>query len=78
MDLMDFVKTETRVGERISRPVPAHQTEMLKFDGWTFWRVRTGCIRVQRGDTTAYLQADEAMDLADFIRETNRPEWPES
>ena len=78
MDLMDFVKTETRVGERISRPVPAHQTEMLKFDGWTFWRVRTGCIRVQRGDTTAYLQADEAMHLADFIRETNRPEWPES
>jgi len=73
-----MLRPETRVGERISRPVPAHRTEMLKFDGWTFWRVRTGCIRVQRGDFTAYLQADEAADLAEFIRETDRTEWPES
>lgn len=67
----DFVTAmRGRVGERVSRPVPAHQTEMLKFDGWTFWRVSTGCIRVQRGDFTAYLQEDEAADLADFIKET--------
>lgn len=67
----------TRVGERIYRPVPAHYTQMLKFDGWTFWRVRTGCIRIQRGDFTAYLEADEAIDLADFILDTYRSEWPE-
>lgn len=72
-----MLKPETRAGERISRPVPAHQTEMLKFDGWTFWRVRTGCIRIQRGDFTAYLQADEASDLCEFISETDRPSWPE-
>lgn len=50
---------------------------MLKFDGWTFWRIRSGCVRVQRGDFTAYLQSDEAADLADFIKETHQAEWPE-
>lgn len=51
--------------------VEAHETErMVLPSGWTFWRVRTGCIRVQKGDFTAYLQQDEAEELAEFIDDT--------
>lgn len=55
--------------ERVT--VPEHTTERLTLGGWVFWRVRTGCIRVQRGDLTAYLEADEAQELAEFIRDTD-------
>ena len=54
--------------------VPAHQTERLTVTDptgtWTFWRVRTGCIRVQRGDFTAYITPEDALVLATFIEET--------
>jgi hypothetical protein len=52
--------------------VPAHLTERVTIPGgWVFWRVSTGCIRVQKGDFTAYLQADEAQELAEFIHDTD-------
>jgi hypothetical protein len=57
--------------------VPAHKTKRLTtFPDpggipWTFSRVRTGCVRVQRGDFTAYLSSAEAAALANFIWESD-------
>lgn len=51
--------------------VPEHSTfRMTNASGWTFWRSRDGCIRVRKGDFTAYLLEDEARGLASFIRRT--------
>lgn len=48
--------------------VPAHSTQRLTTrEGWVFSRVRTGCVRVQKGDFCAYLQSDEAAALSRFI-----------
>lgn len=51
--------------------VEEHDTERLTLpSGWVFWRVKSGCIRVQKGDFTAYLQHDEADDLARLLGDT--------
>lgn len=54
--------------------VMEHYTDQLQCpeNGWTLTRVSTGCIRVQKGDFTAYLSEEEADSLADFIRDTTR------
>lgn len=59
--------------------VPEHRTKRLTLlptrdlrpfdEGWTFTWARTGCLRVQRGDFTAYLthaQADALLSFLDF------------
>ena len=58
--MRETVRVEAQATERMTLP-----------SGWAFWRVRTGCVRVQKGDFTAYLQRDEAEELADFIQDTD-------
>lgn len=60
--------------ERVQKHVESHDTEQLLTheNDWTFTRVQTGCIRVQKGDFTAYLSEEEADALGDFIRDTAR------
>lgn len=48
--------------------VPEHTTFKLTLEsGWTFWKVRTGCVRVQKGDFTAYLLEEDVVPLAKFL-----------
>lgn len=51
--------------EQIS--VPEHVTSRLTVGEWTFTWARTGCLRVQKGDFTAYLQNDDTLELMAFI-----------
>lgn len=57
--------------ERI--PVPAHETERLTLGGpggkWVFTWARTGCLRVQRGDFTAYIPVEAIDVLRRFLEE---------
>lgn len=70
--------SRSRAGRIEVVEVPAHQTERLTTrEGWVFSRVRTGCVRVQKGEFTAYLQDDEARILAQFINGTDQYHWPE-
>lgn len=51
--------------------VPEHETVRLTTtEGWVFSRVRTGCVRVQKGDFCAYLTDEESMAVSDFLYET--------
>lgn len=72
------VGTVSRKAGRIDTvEVPAHTTERLTTrEGWVISRVRTGCIRVQKGDFCAYLQADEARLVSQFIDGTDQNIWP--
>lgn len=57
--------------------VPRHVTMRLTTpEGWVVTRVRTGCVRVQRGDFCAYFTADDAADVAWFIRDTDPESQP--
>jgi predicted N-acetyltransferase YhbS len=48
--------------------VPAHTTQRLTTDdGWVLTHVRTGCVRVQRGDFTAYFDVASLGEIAVFI-----------
>lgn len=51
--------------------VPAHTTARLTVNDeqgeWVFTQVRTGCIRVQRGDFCAYLTLDGAVALRELL-----------
>jgi hypothetical protein len=51
--------------------VPAHTTTRLTINDeqgeWVFTLVRTGCIRVQRGDFCAYLSLNGAVALRELL-----------
>jgi hypothetical protein len=52
--------------------VPAHATRRLTIHqegkpDWVFTFARTGCLRVQRGDFTAYVPVEELRTLGNFI-----------
>lgn len=55
--------------------VPAHTTNRLTVDApggdWTFTYARTGCLRVQRGDFTAYVPKEAIAGLALFLQYGN-------
>lgn len=67
--------TRDRFPYQVTKHVEEHDAEQLVCpeSGWTFTRVKTGCIRVQKGDFTAYLVEREADALAEFIESTRPP-----
>lgn len=55
--------------------VPDHTTRRMTITNeaggveWVLTSIRTGCIRVQRGDLCAYLPAEDMLDILEFVAE---------
>lgn len=51
--------------------VPEHTTERLTIPAeggdWVITSIRSGCIRIQRGDFCAYIPFEGMADLAEFV-----------